>query len=63
MSAPSGDEGTLTQRRRRNLLEFEMLRDPDAGDFEIARRAKCPTARVAPVRRELVEAGKLAGRG
>ena len=47
-------------RRRRALTEFELLRDPAASDRLIAKRAKCPTAFVAPVRAALRKAGKLA---
>jgi hypothetical protein len=46
--------------RRRALTEFELLRDPAASDHLIAKRAKCPTAFVAPVRAALRKAGRLA---
>jgi hypothetical protein len=46
--------------RRRALTEFELLRDPLAPDRVIARRAKCPTRMVTPVRAELRAEGRLA---
>jgi hypothetical protein len=46
--------------RRRALTEFELLRDPAASDRLIAKRAKCPTAFVPPVRAALRKAGRLA---
>jgi hypothetical protein len=45
---------------RRALTEFELRRDPAASDRLIAKRAKCPTAFVAPVRAALRKAGRLA---
>jgi hypothetical protein len=51
--------GSLSAQRRRALLEFELLRAPSQSDMIIARRAACPTSRVAPVRSELLEAGRL----
>jgi len=45
--------------RRRALTEFELLRDPTAPDRIIARRAKCPTRGVSPVRAALRAAGRL----
>ena len=45
--------------RRRALTEFELLRDPSAPDRVIARRAKCPTRMVVPVRAALRAEGRL----
>jgi hypothetical protein len=45
--------------RRRALTEFELLRDPAAPDRVIARRAKCPTRMVVPVRAALRAEGRL----
>ena len=45
--------------RRRALTEFELRRDPAAPDHVIARRAKCATGFVVPVRAELRDAGEL----
>jgi len=56
-AAEAGNDGKAAQRRA--LTEFELLRDPEATDREIARRVKCPSGLVAPVRESLVEAGKL----
>ena len=56
-AAESGDEGKAAQRRA--LTEFELMRHPEASDREIARRVKCPSGLVAPIRESLVEAGKL----
>jgi hypothetical protein len=46
-------------RRRRALTEFEILRDPEASDQVIAKRVRCNTASVAPVRRAMRESGAL----
>ena len=51
--------GTLSAQRRRALLEFELIRNPDQPDIIIARSASCPTVRVAPVRAELLAAGRI----
>ena len=51
--------GPRAQQRRRALVEFELLREPAATDAEIARRAKCTRAQVAPVRTDLVHSGQL----
>jgi hypothetical protein len=45
--------------RRQALTEFELLRDPSAPDRVIARRAKCPTRMVVPVRAALRAEGRL----
>jgi hypothetical protein len=59
-TASGGDgDGSMAQNRRRALVEFELLRDPEARDFEIAKRAKCATSRVRPIRRALVQSGRL----
>jgi hypothetical protein len=47
--------------RRRALIEFELLRDPEATDQLVAKRARCSAALVAPVRAELRDARKLPG--
>jgi len=49
----------LNSERRRALTEFELLRDPSAADIVIARRVRCSSAMVRPVRASLLEAGKL----
>ena len=51
--------GSLSAQRRRALLEFELMRSPSQPDYVIAKHASCPTARVAPVRAELLAAGRL----
>ena len=51
--------GTPAQQRRRALIEFELLREPDSSDAEIARRASCTRAQVAPVRTDLMQSGLL----
>jgi predicted nucleic-acid-binding Zn-ribbon protein len=53
----SGDESKAVQRRA--LTEFELIRDPEATDREIARRVKCPSGLVGPIRESLIEAGRL----
>lgn len=45
--------------RRRALMEFELLRDPEASDGAIARRARTSSVMVRPVRAQLREAGRL----
>ena len=45
--------------RRRALTEFELLRDPAAPDRVIAKRVKCPTRFVMPIRAELRASGRL----
>jgi hypothetical protein len=61
MAATAGDgDGSISQQRRQALVEFEILRDPEARDFEIAKRAKCATSRVRPIRKALVQSGRLA---
>jgi hypothetical protein len=45
--------------RRRALTEFELVRDPDASDGVVARRARTSSAMVRPVRARLREAGRL----
>ena len=54
--------GTPAQQRRRALVRFELLREPAATDAEVARRAKCTSAQVAPVRSDLVHRGHLRSR-
>ncbi len=44
---------------RRALAEFELLRDPDASDGQIARRVHTSPAVIRPVRAELREDGRL----
>jgi hypothetical protein len=58
-AAASADEPDRSARRRRALTEFELLRDPSATDQLIAKRVRCPTAFVRPVRAALLESGRL----
>ena len=58
-AAPSNDGATLAANRRRALTEFELLRDPSAPDGTIAKRVKCPTTLVKPVRTALLADGRL----
>lgn len=55
----AADGADSKARRRRALTEFELLRDPDAADHMIAKRVRCSTAMVRPVRAALDRAGKL----
>lgn len=55
-----GPTATLAAQRRRALTEFELLRRPEDSDHVIARRAHCQARYVTPVRRQLVEEGRLA---
>ena len=55
---PAGS-GVRAATRRRALIEFELIRDPLAADREIARRVKCPTYLVVPVRAALHVDGRL----
>jgi hypothetical protein len=59
-AAISGETEAKTKgARRRALTEFELLRDPTAPDGEIAKRVRCATVHVKPIRAELQKAGKL----
>jgi hypothetical protein len=55
--AGQGPEGWAS--RRHALIEFELLRDREATEMEIAKRASCSTAVVRKVRAALRESGKL----
>ena len=46
--------------RRQALIEFELKRDPEATEVEVAKRAQCSSATVRKVRKNLREQGKLA---
>lgn len=60
VAAVTGEtKAELNSGRRRALTEFELLRDPEAADMVIARRVRCSTAMVRPVRANLREAGRL----
>ena len=58
-SASAGAGSERSRTRRRALTEFELVRDPGASDQLIAKRVRCPTALVGPVRASLRDAGKL----
>jgi len=47
--------------RRRALTEFELIRDPEATDGQIAKRANTAPRIVRPIRAELREDGRLPG--
>ena len=57
--ASTGTTSEERANRRRALTEFELRRDPDASDQLIAKRARCSTAAVRPVRSALLEQGAL----
>jgi hypothetical protein len=57
-AAPSNAGGGASIRRRA-LTEFELMRDPSAPDSVIAKRVKCPTRTVAPVRAAMQADGRL----
>jgi hypothetical protein len=57
LDAVTGTSGGTA--RRRALAEFELLRDPSASDRVIAKRVKCNTASVTPIRAALRAAGRL----
>lgn len=46
--------------RRQALIEFELKRDPEATEVEVAKRAQCSSATVRKVRRAMRESGELA---
>lgn len=46
--------------RRQALIEFELKRDPEATEVEVAKRAQCSSATVRKVRRAMRDAGELA---
>jgi hypothetical protein len=48
-----GSAADLSKRRRRALTEFELRRDPAAPDHLVAKRVRCATHFVGPVREEL----------
>jgi hypothetical protein len=58
-NASAGTGSDRSKRRRWALTEFELVRDPGASDQLIAKRVRCPTALVRPVRASLHAAGKL----
>jgi hypothetical protein len=55
--AGSGVEGYAS--RRKALIEFELMRDREATEMDIAKVASCSTAVVRKVRHTLRESGKL----
>jgi hypothetical protein len=56
-AAGTGVEGY--SERRKALIEFELLRNREATEMDIAKVASCSTAVVRKVRHSLREAGKL----
>ena len=58
-AAGSGSSAGPAATRRRALTEFELLRDPSAPNRVIAKRVKCPTRVVVPIRAELRASGRL----
>lgn len=57
-AAKNGAEGWAP--RRQALIEFELRRDPEATEVEVAKRAQCSSATVRKVRKTLRDAGELA---
>ena len=57
-ASPAGAADS-SKRRRWALTEFELLREPSASDRLIAKRVKCTTRTVAPVRAALRASGQL----
>jgi hypothetical protein len=57
------DQGGDKAAQRRALIEFELLREPEANDRDIARRAGCQAPLVGPVRAELRKEGRLPASG
>ena len=53
------EEGGDKAAQRRALIEFELLREPEANDRDVAKRAGCQAPLVGPVRKKLREEGKL----
>jgi hypothetical protein len=58
-AAPANAVGAAGSRRRA-LIEFELMREPSAANHEIAKRAKCATFTVRPIRAALQADGRLA---
>ena len=54
-----GPEASRAAERRRALAEFELLRNPDAPDHVIARRAHCQPRFIAPIREAMRDEGRL----
>jgi hypothetical protein len=52
-----GDKDGRSARRRRALTEFELLRDPHAPDHLIAKRVRCSTSVIGPIRASLKGGG------
>jgi hypothetical protein len=53
------EQGGDKAAQRRALIEFELIREPEANDRDIARRAGCQAPLVGPVRKELLKKGRL----
>ena len=60
-SVPTTPDDESRKARRRALIEFELRRDPEASDGQVARRAHTSTSTVRPVRAELRAEGELSG--
>jgi hypothetical protein len=56
---PSTRDAEGRAARRQALIEFELLRTPDASDGQIAGRAHTSAAVVGPVRADLLADGRL----
>lgn len=56
-AAKNGAEGFVP--RRQALIEFELLRDRDATEVEVAKRAHCSSATVRKIRRAMRDSGQL----
>jgi hypothetical protein len=53
------EEGGDKAAQRKALIEFELMREPEANDRDIARRAGCQAPLVGPVRAALRKEGRL----
>lgn len=58
-SVPTTNDANGRNKRRRALVEFELRRDPQASDGQIAKRSSTSPAVVRPIRAELRQGGAL----
>ena len=57
-AASEGPKAERKSHQRRALIEFEVLRDPEVADQVIAKRVRCSTAHVTPIRAAMGKAGR-----
>lgn len=55
----TGPEGERAAKRRKALAEFELLREPEAPDYLIAKRVSCQPRYIGPIRQTMLDDGRL----